>query len=675
MNRMVSLIMCVVLGFGFIAAPTCPAMDGEAIGPNLAPNPGFEELTEDGKPVGWSGPWDIYGISEENPRSGKHSLRYDNSDLERYVFCKAPLDLKPGRFYEYEVWVRSENLIGVDYGATFCIEWLDGTCKYLGQTWTSGVKGTVNEWTTRIYDMTPRIPKNAKQFNAVCYLRNGNTGVAFWDDVVVREYAPPLLQAIVCDRYRNESYGEAVTVKAGLSLEVHNVAPGDVEVKLRVLDANGREVAVAAADSVSASEVTFTLDTSAWAVGEYTLRCEMSGEALDRTVMKEMNLKRLAQQPERKAYFDAHRRLILDGKPFFPLGTYWGGLSAEHLKIYAESPFNCVMPYGSLGLGMENLDRAHALGIQVIYSVKDFYAPYQGLKTAEDERRAVEKQVNKFKDHPAIMAWYVNDEMPLTMIDSLTKHQRWMEELDSQHPTWAVLYQVSHVRSFLPTFDAIGTDPYPIKEFPIRMVVDYTQGTVDETFGMRPVWMVPQIMNRVVYQDVLADRLKHRAPTLEEMRNMAWQCIVGGANGLIFYSWFDLWRADKTLEEGGRALVRDPFEERWKDVCQMAGEIESMFPVLLSTDAPPKVQAVDAPEAIAWRTFTKGSDAYLAAVNVEREPAEASFTFALEPKAIAMQLGDEPTGVAGNSIKLTFAPLEVKVIKMTMATTKDHDGN
>ena len=66
-----------------------------------------------------------------------------------------------------------------------------------------------------------------------------------------------------------------------------------------------------------------------------------------------------------------NRELRVNGKPFFPLGTYWGGINENDIAIYADSPFNCLMPYGSPN--REELDMAQERGIRIIYSIKDYY--------------------------------------------------------------------------------------------------------------------------------------------------------------------------------------------------------------------------------------------------------------------------------------------------------------
>ena len=168
------------------------------------------------------------------------------------------------------------------------------------------------------------------------------------------------------------------------------------------------------------------------------------------------------------------------------------------------------------------------------------------------------------------------------MLDRLAARRELLEELDPGHPTWVVLYQVDEVRQYLPSFHAIGTDPYPIPARPVALAGQWTRKTVDGVCGARPVWMVPQVFNWANYKKTPEEKAQHRAPTLDEMRSMAWQCIAEGANGLVFYSWFDLHKDATT-----------PFDEPRARVKQLAAGIAPLTPVLLSLDADPAFLTTD----------------------------------------------------------------------------------
>jgi hypothetical protein len=318
------------------------------------------------------------------------------------------------------------------------------------------------------------------------------------------------------------------------------------------------------------------------------------------------------------------------------------------------------MPYG--GGTREQLDWCQARGLKVIYSVKDYYAGTQycpkHIKTEADERPALEATVKEVGDHPAIIAWYINDELPASMMSRLAAHRDWMQELDPNRPTWVVLYQYAEVRSYLPSFDVIGTDPYPIPDQSPRRALDYTRATVSGAFDCRAVWMVPQIMDWAAYRKTAEEKRKSRPPTLAEMRSMAWQCIAGGANGLVFYSWFDLWKMDKDRD------VPQPFAARWTDVTQVATEIRDLFPVLLSVDPLPAPVKSEAPDVVAWRLYAKEGRTYLVTANAERERVAARFTFPAELTAAELVLGETPATCTGPQVDLELAPLEVKVVRL-----------
>jgi hypothetical protein len=320
------------------------------------------------------------------------------------------------------------------------------------------------------------------------------------------------------------------------------------------------------------------------------------------------------------------------------------------------------MPYGRPDKA--EMDLAHRYGLKVIYSIKDYYAGTRWspefIKTKADERSAVEKTVREYRNHPALLAWYLNDELPARMAERLITHQRWLEKLDPNHPTWAVLYQVGELRAHLATCDILGTDPYPIPDASPVRALDWTRRAVAAGFGLRPVWQVPQIFDWGAYRQGDARR-KTRAPTPAEMRSMAWQCIAGGANGLIFYSWFDLWKMAN----------RDPFAKRWAEVRELAAEIARYFPVLLSVDRPAIAPtSVQAPASVGWRVWGKGVETYLLVVNGETTPTTVTLSFPSPTTGGAAEFGPAPKRRGDREFMLRLAPLEPALLRFTAKSAK-----
>src|SRR5690606_10405224 len=104
---------------------------------------------------------------------------------------------------------------------------------------------------------------------------------------------------------------------------------------------------------------------------------------------------------------------IKNGEKFFPLGLYLGPTEDEHLARIADGGFNTVLSY-SYGQGKEPvafLDRAARRNLNVIFSVKDFYAGLPAAPKEGEPLTRAKELVELLKNHPALLSWYVNDEL------------------------------------------------------------------------------------------------------------------------------------------------------------------------------------------------------------------------------------------------------------------------
>ena len=621
---------------------------------NRVLNPGFEQTDAAGVTTAWSERRPVYRFEDGQGRMGSRGLVFDNADPKYYSFPSQKLELQTGCCYAYEVWVRTERLSGDESGATVCMEWSDAGGKYLGGAYAEGVRGTSEGW-QRVHGFTRVIPTNAVRISVAPYVRRGMTGKAWFDDLKVTRYYPPLVRALSASCYRNTAASGPVTFTAGLTLGEGGVKVADVEGVFSFETADGKPMRSAKPDTLTYDRATLVLDAATLPKGDYAVRFKLAtrdglskGEAA-------MRFSRVDALPERRASIDAHRRLILDGKPFFPLGMYWSGVKEPELGIYAKSPFNCLMPYGSPTTNQ--MDACHALGLKVIYSIKDFYSGTRwapaGMKTEADELAEIKRRMALHRSHPALIAWYINDELPLELVDRLAARQRLMEELDPDHPTWVVLYQYDQIDAYIQTFDVIGTDPYPLPDKPAGTALTWTRSTRDRSYHTRALWQVPQVFDWGAYRKG-AERDRTRAPTLAEMRTMAWQCVAAGANGLVFYSFFDLFKMKD----------RDPFEKRWAEVCAMAEEIKRYIPVILSVEPAPSVTC-EGPSSVETRVWRSGRDVYLLAVNGASESVTAKVTVPGGFKSVAADFGKVPERLGDGRLAFTLAPLEPVLVRLT----------
>lgn len=631
---------------------------------NRVKNPSFEEV-RDGRPADWSMNTRSFSIVEESARTGAKCLKYVNTDPSHYDFTSQRLDFEPGDVFLFSCSIKTEKIEGPDHGATLCIQWSDKDGKYIAGSFPNGITGTRGEW-TRVEGRTAPMPENAANVSISLYVRREMTGTAWFDDVTVEKYHPPLLGVITTDRYRQITDGGTVGVSVGIN--ARKTLSAVAAPKLTVTGGGLAEPMTLAASEIRPDEALFSFDSTPLPAGQYTLDCSAVHPETGASESVRLTMTRVEKLPERKAYIDSHRRLILDGKPFFPLGLYFGAVPDNELEIYADSAFNCIMPYARIK--RETLDKIDARGVKVIYSVKDLYDGASGLQSVEAADEAVTKTVEELKDHPAIIAWYINDEYPLTRLPELVGRRDLMERLDPGRPTWAVLYQIESIREYLPTFDVAGTDPYPIAGKPVSMAYDWSVRTNVGMFDKKAVWQVPQIFDWSLHKKTLAERQRHRAPTGREMRAMYWMGIAGGANGLIAYCWHDLWFMDRGPSDKPRSpLVRKPFEQSWSELKGIAREIADSFDILLSVDEPMKLKLEESETpTVGLRLYGVGSTTWALLVNLTEEPQTVSLSAESPARVVETRLADRDAVTAdGAKISVRLDALEPILVGLEKA--------
>ena len=547
----------------------------------LVVNGGFEQSAANAPmPESWRGDTTVYSLDRTVKRSGEASLKYVNTDPNRYRLAAQKLPLQPGRKYAFSVWVKTDQILGQESGATVCLEWQGQDGKWMGGRYPSGVKGTA-DW-TRVEGIV-RLPKEAATVNLQCYVRKGMTGTAWFDDVSVEQIVdPPMRTVVLAPNYRGRITSEGpkeISVRVHLDMTDHDIAVDDLRLAYRLHLLDGTQLAGQLGVTPNKDTPTdFTIPLPELEPGRYELTIQLLDPNQQLLQETKHTLERVPDDFQPTCTIDSHGRLLVEGKPFLPLGMYWSSIKEDDLKVYAESKFNCMMPYGSPT--EEQMDLAHRYGMKVIYSVKDFYAGSKHhpgfIKTEADEKPNVLDRVERFHDHPALLAWYLNDELPQSFIPRLEAHQQWLVEADPNHPTWVVLYQFRDVAAYINTFDVIGTDPYPIGRAPASEAAMWTAETRRQVDGARPMWQVPQLHNWINYRKDDGKGDNYHTPTYDDMRSMAWQCLCEGATGLVFYSWYDMKRNPDV-----------PFDQQWGELKRIAAEIDKLAPILLSVEDEP----------------------------------------------------------------------------------------
>ena len=609
---------------------------------NLLINSNFSQRAPDGSPLGWHG---VDGKEFSRCTSAavvgaSSSLEWRGSGGKEARVTQVIQGLIPGVRYTYSAYIRTENVTGSDGYVTINLVFREKGGGY-GASYPSGPAGT-SDWTRVASTFVPQYGDYGH--TVILYARPFEpkdpppTGRAWFDNVTVLHTPPNAFATmLLAPVYRGRITGDgpaAIAIRANFAFDNLTGIPAlSLERKLvclttgKVLEQN--RTAVAPVDLTSTSDISFWTRPQSLPPGKYnvTLRC------LNVTSQPEHQLGSTAQYelvrvPDvgattPKVYIDDQLRTMVrdtsTGKytPFFPLGlytyddtlympdnaTYERVYSAKAVSDWHNSSFNVVMPYG--GVTTAQLDHAWAKGIRVAVSLKSLFARRHNLTSmcleldfnetfcrgnkSMLEKPVLEARVREFRKHPALLAYYLNDEMGTEWLPQLTKHYQWAMAEDPDHPTWQDLAAGggSRAAEYLDSTDVIGSDVYPIGmpgHSPSMMrenmeLFSTSLGKAGPGPGLsRPVWQVTQVFNWDQMGSegtAFCKRGGCHTPNRTEVRSMAWQAIAGGAMGVWFYTYDALHRnTDESFEVG------------WENLKSVASEIAHFSPALLSTRVP-----------------------------------------------------------------------------------------
>ena len=242
---------------------------------NLLVNGDFENSKNGVMPDNWNGDTKVYSL-DNVAVSGNHSLKYSNSDPSVYKLCTQQIELKPGNNYSAGIKVKTLNIAGDDYGASFCVEWMDKNGKWLGGAYPTGIKGT-HDWTE--ISAVVSVPDNAEKFVFCCYVRKGMTGTAWFDDAYIRPYKKNKMNVVMLKPvYRGLLLSEG-DQKIALSVNLDDSVSKGVLLSSAILDSSGKVIhSVKTLLNGNRNNYEISLDASDIENGNYTANVKLMTE-------------------------------------------------------------------------------------------------------------------------------------------------------------------------------------------------------------------------------------------------------------------------------------------------------------------------------------------------------------------------------------------------------------
>ena len=564
---------------------------------------------EAGVEEGWNMP-ENWRVSQSKGRNGSHGLVWESHDVpSRGYWWSQQMALEPGATYRFGAWIKTDSLVQGDKPPRVMLAWTSANGRFLGEADTKPVLENTpgTEGWVRHEGVTPPLPATAAYGRLLCRVGKGSVGKVRFDDLSFHLEAIRPVDMMISSAYRNVAESGPVSFHVSLRMNPVKHPLNTLSAVFSYLDAGGARCEIPA-EQFTNSEAAVTLDAARLAIGTQDIAFRIVSKA-DNSVLGETKCRFTRGHVRRRVSFDRFGHALLDGRKFLPVGMYAARLDADTITKYTNGIFNCIMPYSTPT--REQLDAAFAAGLMVAFPLLQWHKTFE--KTAE----RLKETVAEFKAHPAVLAWYMSDEAPLSRIDDLRRLRSLVCAMDKDHPAWSVTDKPWHVRPFIGAYDVIGMDPYPIGNH--RGGIDIASGWALEaragTFGVVPMWHVPQCFNWKWYREKGTENPDFRFPRRDELFSMVWQPIAAGANGLVGYAFHAM----------RRELKGDAYDAAMRDVVDAFGEVKSKASVILSDPGPAVTSSHPGVIVRTWRTCDGFIHAL--AVNTTRKPVNGDLNF------------------------------------------------
>ena len=274
--------------------------------------------------------------------------------------------------------------------------------------------------------------------------------------------------------------------------------------------------------------------------------------------------------------------LIVDGLPFLPFGFYcYSPVQPTLAEEEIVRGFTMMSPYQSnspktIKARRQYMDRCAELGMKVHYQLLNVAGGggVYGARGSPEQAKALRDEVNAFKDHPALLAWYISDEPTGhgTKPETLRGIRDNILAEDPYHPVTVVFMRPGRAAEYVDAMDIVMVDPYPI---PVRPPTSAGRAVSTVFSALAPekaVWIVPQCFG--------GNEHWRREPTAQEARVMTYLGILEGARGVQYF-----------IRHGLNGFPKSPV--MWAECSRIALEVGQLTPDLLSSEAQPTVTCSD----------------------------------------------------------------------------------
>lgn len=296
--------------------------------------------------------------------------------------------------------------------------------------------------------------------------------------------------------------------------------------------------------------------------------------------------------------------------------------------------------------------------------------------------------VDTFRNHNALGLWKNFDEAWWggVSVADLQRGYNVIKQEDLNHPvvqTHAPRGTVQDLQPYNVAADILALDIYPIGYPPgshslltnkeISMVGDWTQFLGQVANGQKQYWLIEQI----AWSGVTPPGKTLRFPTFPEARFMAYQAIINGARGLMFFG--GNVSACMTASDAALGWNWTYWDKVLRPVVLELGDKSALAPALVVVNSTLPIQRTGATD-VEYCVRESGRDLFILACKREGSTVQVTFSGLPTWAGQGDLMFEDPRMVTASNGSFTdwFAPFEVHVYHFhnnTPGALSDYDGD
>jgi hypothetical protein len=376
--------------------------------------------------------------------------------------------------------------------------------------------------------------------------------------------------------------------------------------------------------------------------------------------------------------FDNDGMITINGKRTFIIGSYHLPKSETPYAELSKAGFNLLR----IGNNVKEFKNAQKAGLKVWYTLGTL-----DLDKVQQSKKTMLDNINKFKNHPALLIWESVDEPAWTWNKAearikpgpFIKAFNFIKKYDPNHLLYmnhAPVNLESTLREYNGGTDIVACDIYPVIPegikpmfalFPngeqgdlsntsISQVGEYANKMRRVAGPNRPVFMVLQgFAWEMLRKEADRDSSKILFPTLFQNRFMAYNAIIHGANGIVYW---------------GTSYTPQP-SEFWTDLKKVTNEVSSISHIISSKNSAFTVNkkyhemghSVDAGIEILVKNIQ--NKLYLITANADKNPVKITLGDVEGFNTCTVLFENRQIDIRQNSITDTYKPFDVHIYKFS----------